>query len=266
MSEIRIDRYSCVRCGQCVFSCPSMLFTRSNVNECPVTVEGAEELCISCAHCVASCPVGAITVDGITSEMCQVVPKQNVPRYENVSTLVRTRRSVRHFSNKVLEEQRIVELLDAVRWAPTARNGLPLKWIVVNGHEKVRALAEMVVNAMRKNPKFERVVEAWEKGVDVVLRGSSTLIIAYANNEAKWGAVDGTIAVTTLDLCATAMRLGTCWAGYFIVAAQNEPEIAKWLGLAPDEKVQAALMVGYPGPEVYNKIPYRKEAEVRWIF
>ena len=155
--------------------------------------------------------------------------------------------------------------MDIVRWAPTAKNSQLVKWIVVDGRKKMRELAELMVGHMKTSDKFQRQVEAWNNGKDVLLRGAPALAIAYTDAEYAWGEVDCVIAMQTLDLCATAMRFGTCWAGYFISIAQNAPEIKKWLGLQSNDKLWAALMFGYPGLEAYHRVPYRKEIDLRWI-
>ena len=91
------------------------------------------------------------------------------------------------------------------------------------------------------------------------------MVIAYTGADAIFPEVDCTIAVETLDLCAAAMQLGSCWAGYFMRAAQMDRTLQKWLGLKKGEKVQAALLLGYPSLEVYKRIPFRKELEIQWI-
>ncbi len=262
---LQIDRYQCVRCGQCVLSCPNQLYTRKNHSECPSLVPNASEACINCGHCVAGCPVGAITVGGLGHEACQTIPKESIPRFDHIATLVRMRRSIRHFEEKPVEIAKLESLLDVVRWAPSARNGQPVKWIVVRHRDKMLELGELIAETMRGQDPYKRQVDAWDEGNDMILRGASTLVVAYTEPDAIFAEVDCTIAVETLELCAVALRLGTCWAGYFIRAAQANPAIGNWLGLKKTEKIQAAILVGYPGQEVYKRIPFRKELEVKWI-
>jgi len=92
------------------------------------------------------------------------------------------------------------------------------------------------------------------------------MAIAVTRADAIFPEVDCAIAVEILDLCAASMQIGSCWAGYFIRAAQADPAIQNWLGLKKDEKVQAALLLGYPKLENYKRIPFRKELEIKWIF
>ena len=265
MDKINIDKYLCVRCGQCIVGCPGRLFYRNSLNDYPLKVENADKNCISCNHCVAACPVGAITVDGVDIKMCQDFVRESIPRFEHISTLVRMRRSIRRYSEKPLEEGVIEQLMDVVRWAPTARNGLPIKWIVVDNPKKLKELAGLVVNWIGLQPGGQPLVDAWNKGVDPIFRGAPCLIVAYTDSTAIWPVVDATIAVETLDLCVSAMRLGSCWAGYFIRAAQSDPAINRWFGLTENETVQGGLMLGHIGDEAYQRIPYRPELDLRWI-
>jgi len=225
-------------------------------------------MCIGCYHCVAACPGGALTVNNIGYSDCLELDKTAAIRFEQIAHLVRKRRSIRRYSAKPLEDRVIEQLLDVVRWAPTAKNGLPLKWVIVNDALKVRELAGMIMDWIKKQPNTALMVEAWDKGEDPVFRGAPCVIGTYTNDTTSlWSAADAAIAIETLDLCATAMRLGACWAGIFIRAAQSSDKAAinQWLGLSDTETLHGGLMIGYIGEEVYQRIPYRPEAPKIWI-
>ncbi|MDR0610604.1 MAG: nitroreductase family protein, partial [Planctomycetaceae bacterium] len=263
MDKIIIDKYLCVRCGQCIGACPAHLFYRPTLNDYPSTIEKADEYCISCNHCLAVCPVHAISVDGTSGEMCLDFVRESIPRFEHIATLARMRRSIRRYADKPLEKQIIEQLLDVVRWAPSAKNKLPVKWLVINNRNKILELEELVVRWMHTQPQLAAMREANEP--DGIFRGAPCVIAAYTDETAIWPAVDTAIAVETLDLCAAAMRLGSCWAGFFIRASQNDPAINQWLGLNETETVHGGLMLGYVGDEAYQRVPYRPELELRWI-
>lgn len=266
MRNIQIDKAHCIKCGQCVLTCPGALFIQESPQDFPQTVEKAGEWCIGCAHCVASCPVGVIAIDEIDQAACQTISKDGIPRFEHIANLVRMRRSIRNYSEQPLERSKLEQVLDVVRWAPTARNGLSVRWLVADNRETVMELASLVIEWMRPIDSFKIIVEEWDRGEDRIMRGAPALVIAYTDTDALWPVVDSTIAVETLDLCATAMRLGCCWAGYFVLAAQNFKEkINERLGLSEAQTVQGALMLGYPGNEAYQRIPWRKELDLRWL-
>ncbi|MDR0336076.1 MAG: nitroreductase family protein [Planctomycetaceae bacterium] len=263
MKKIILDKYLCVRCGQCIGACPARLFDRPTLNDYPETIENADEFCISCHHCLAVCPVHALSIDGIDGTMCLDFVRESFPRFEHIATLARMRRSIRRYADKPLEKQVIEQLLDVVRWAPSAKNKLPVKWLVVNNRNKVLELEELVVQWLRSQPQLSNVREVNEP--NGIFRGAPCVVVAYTDATALWPAMDTAIAVETLDLCATAMRLGACWAGYFIRASQNDPTINRWLGLSETEIVHGGLMLGYIGDEAYQRVPYRPELELRWI-
>lgn len=265
MHNIQIDKSHCVKCGQCVITCPGRLFSQENSQEFPKTIPNASELCIGCNHCVAACPVGVIAIDEIDQAACQPISKEGIPRFEHISTLVRMRRSIRNYSDRPLEQSKLEQIFDVIRWAPSAKNGLPVRWIVVNSRKAVNEIASLVIDWMRPQESCRSLLEAWDGGVDPITRGAPCLAIAYTGEDAMWPVVDATIAVETLDLCLAAMRLGSCWAGYFVRAAQNDKKIPEHLGLDATQKIQGALFLGYPGNEAYQRVPFRKELDIRWI-
>lgn len=269
MPKITFDRNQCVQCGQCTLVCPSHILQRKTSGDYPVCIEGGGEICISCYHCVAACPVRGVAIDGIGAAECLEYDKNTIVRFEYIAHLVRNRRSIRRYSDKPVKDQVINQLLDVVRWAPTAKNCLPVKWVIVNNAVKVRELAGMVMDWIETQPNSERLVENWNEGGDPIFRGAPCVIGAYTDDTTSphWAAVDTAIAVETLDLCATAMRLGACWAGIFVRAAQSTQKsvLNKWLGLSETETVHGGLMLGHVGKEAYQRIPHRPEASKIWI-
>ena len=268
MPKISIDRYHCVHCGQCTLVCPNHILQRQTSSEPPSCIAGGETICISCYHCVAACPVSGLTVGGIGQKDCLESDKNVALRFDHIAHLIRNRRSIRRYSEKSVKNQVIEQLLDVVRWAPTAKNGLSVKWAIVNSAGKVRELAGMVMDWIKEQPKSERMVHEWNSGGDPIFRGAPCVIGAYTDDAtALWSPVDTAIAVETLDICAAAMRLGACWAGIFVRAAQSTHKsvLNKWLGLKETETIHGGLMLGHVGEEIYQRIPYRPEAPKIWI-
>lgn len=268
MPKITLDHSLCVRCGQCTLVCPNHIFQRESNSDYPTCIEEGEDICIRCYHCVAACPAAGLTIDGIEHKDCSEYDNNVFIRFDHVAHLVRSRRSIRRYSDKHVKGQVIEQLLDVVRWAPTAKNGLPVKWVIVNRAEKVRELAGLIMNWIKEQPNSERMVKEWDRGGDPIFRGAPCVIGAYTDDtSALWSPIDTAIAVETLDICAVAMRLGSCWAGIFVRAAQSshKPALNKWLGLNETETIHGGLMLGHIGEETYQCLPYRPEAPKIWI-
>jgi NAD-dependent dihydropyrimidine dehydrogenase PreA subunit len=60
MTNITVDKDTCIGCGACVDACPVDEYTLVE-EKCEVT--GDPEDCILCKACEESCPVDAITVE-----------------------------------------------------------------------------------------------------------------------------------------------------------------------------------------------------------
>ncbi len=204
-------------------------------------------------------------MDNVKAADCQNLLKEEFPRFSQFATLARMRRSVRRYSDKPVEDRVIAQMMDIVRWAPSAKNGLPVKWLVINSREKLQELCGVTINWLEKQPGGEEFRTLLEAGGDPVFRGAPCLAVAYTEASAMWPQVDAAIAVEILDFCVAAMRLGGCWAGLFVRAAQNDPAVNAWLGLSATQQVHGGLMFGHVGDEVFQRVPHRPELDLRWI-
>ncbi len=273
MAFFQIDAEKCNKDGLCVMECPVGILEMKDADAPPSPLPFAERICLQCGHCVAVCPTGAFSLESMPSEACPPVHKDLLPSLDQYADLVRARRSIRVYRDKPVEREAIERLIDIARYAPTAKNTQQVGWLVVSGKDKVRDLAALSVDWMRhlidkKDPKARAygmtgVVRAWEAGKDAVLRGAPALVIAHAPANYAGAVIDSTIALTTLELAATAAGLGACWAGFFMLAAANWQPIVDALALPEGETPTGALMLGYPKLR-YRRIPSRKPARIVW--
>ena len=264
MPTLQIDQDKCIRCGACVSVCPMGLFRRESDDQLPTLINGAEDLCIACGHCTAGCPTAAIALDHTPGDQLPPVHNPEEADFRALADVIRGRRSIRQYDPQPVPREEIEEVMEVVRWAPTARNLRPVKWIVINNPDEVRRLGGLVIDWFRTNEKFESIVNTWESGYDIIFRGAPGLIIAYAERDSWNPVVDCTIAVTTLELAATARGLGVCWAGFFMGAAQKYSPIAHELKIPENCRIEGGLMIGR-SKETYHRVPARGESPIRWM-
>jgi nitroreductase len=138
-----------------------------------------------------------------------------------------------------------------------------VRWLVIEKPAEVRHLAGLIAEWMRKEAFAPRYIAAWDRGKDAILRGAPHLVAACASTGNFWAPVDCAIAVTYLELAAQAHGLGTCWSGLLTRAAASYAPIAQFLGLEKDQKINGAVMIGYPKGR-YQRIPMRNRAIVTW--
>ena len=89
------------------------------------------------------------------------------------------------------------------------------------------------------------------------------LIIAYADESIGMSPANCVIALTHLELAASSLGLGACWAGYFMAAAGVYEPLQRELALPDGHKTFGALMVGYP-TYTYHRIPLRHDQKIQW--
>jgi nitroreductase len=107
------------------------------------------------------------------------------------------------------------------------------------------------------------LVKAWEHKMDMILRGAPALIISHAPKSYGLAMVDGSMALSYLDLAASAYGLGCCWAGFFMIAASQSKAMQEILQLPEGNICVGGLMIGYPKFE-YKQIPPRKAPGISW--
>jgi nitroreductase len=138
--------------------------------------------------------------------------------------LNKQRRSIRDYSDKPIPHDVLEKIVDAARFAPTARGVEPWEFIVITAPEKLKKIAELA-----ENGRFIAQAKA---------------CIAVFCRDTKYYLEDGCAATQNLLLAATALKVGSCW-----VAGDKKPYaslIASLLNLPPAVKLVSLVALGYP--------------------
>ena len=146
------------------------------------------------------------------------------------SDVIKTRKSVRKFSEQAVEDEKIERILECARLAPSWANKQCWHFVVIRDLEAIKTIATsgvMVNKWLRKAPAI------------IVACGDPNLSGRY--NEMDYFLVDVAIAMEHLVLAATNLGLGTCWIGAF-----DEAKIKGRLGIPDGILVVALTPVGYP--------------------
>ncbi len=273
MPVFTIDPKKCNRCGICVAVCPGRLIAQPTKKDFPSPVFEADEFCIDCGHCEASCPHDALTLTSMALDDCPVIGQDRLPDAQSVRLLLKGRRSIRAYKKKTVPQRVIQDLIDTARFAPTGSNKQEVCWTVISRPEDVHHLAGLVADFIKQMlplaadeavaKRFRRIVGAWDRGVDRIMRNAPHLILASSPPEMSFPEADCATALGYLELYAFALGLGTCWAGYFTAAANAHPPIIEFLALPAGHQCHGAVMLGYP-KFGYRRIPKRKDASIDW--
>jgi nitroreductase/NAD-dependent dihydropyrimidine dehydrogenase PreA subunit len=273
MDLFTIDQDKCNRDGLCVIECPARIIELIDPQAFPSPVKNAEENCLKCGHCVAICPLGALTLKDMPLDECPPLQKELLPNAEHIRHFLKARRSIRRFKEKSVPHELIKDLIDTARYAPTGSNKQQVNWMIFENPAEVRRLAAIVIDWTRliiqQVPdkeivsRMERLTARWDDGVDPILQGAPHLILVHSQKDLPSAQTDCVIALTYLELYASAQGLGTCWAGYFTSAANAYPPLAQALNLPAEHHCFGAVMLGFPRYK-YTRIPKRNAPLVTW--
>jgi len=262
MGLIKIFRDRCNRDHVCVNECPAAVF-RIGKDGFPVSDAESEARCISCGHCAAVCPKAAVEWSGNDPlQLAKVESFGAGPK--RIIAALNSRRSVRKFSADPIPPETVAQILDTSRYAPSASNRRPVKWIHIHGRKAMEKIAAGTAEAIADIPTYGTFARKWAQGVDLITRGASSCIITYTEVSGGWDREDSAIAITYAEIAAHSMGLGTCWGGLVMRGVKKNPELRELLGLKEHENLTGALFLGFPEVTFY-RLPPRKEPEIRVI-
>ncbi len=273
MTLFIINEQKCRKDGICAAVCPFGLITIKHDETFPQPTKNAADICISCGHCSAACPHGALELTAMNNASCPTSEPALLPNQEQLRQLVHGRRSIRTYKKKPVKREKVQNLIDLTRYAPTARNSQMLQWMVIDSVTEIKKLQVHTLEWMKmlveqKDPAaiaydFEKVINSSQEGNDPILRNAPTLVFIFAPDIYPYGLIDSCIAMTTFELAASASNIGTCWAGFFMRAVTDWQPLHDSLQLPEGHSLTTAMMVGYPRFR-YSRVPKRKQARITW--
>ncbi|VVB62306.1 Coenzyme F420:L-glutamate ligase [uncultured archaeon] len=147
------------------------------------------------------------------------------------SDVIKYRNSVREYSDKAVEEDKITYILECARFAPSHMNKQSWRFIVIKNKQIIAQIAKT------------SLINRWLKTVPILIIACADPTLSATRNNIDYYIIDVSIALEHLILAATDVGLGTCWIGEF-----NEEEIKKRLEIPKRIRVIALTPLGYsPG-------------------
>jgi nitroreductase len=153
---------------------------------------------------------------------------------------IKMRRSIRKYLDKSIEDEKIIQLIESARLAPSGSNTQPWHFIIVKSELAKQKLAEVSHNQkwMLSAPVFIVCV------ADIRSRINDDIHLTLDENspqeEVKQIIRDTSIAIEHILLEAKNLDLGTCWVAWF-----TQKEIRPILNIPSDKYVVGVITVGY---------------------
>jgi nitroreductase/NAD-dependent dihydropyrimidine dehydrogenase PreA subunit len=262
---ITINSIKCTGCKRCARVCPHKVIEINDINKAEAV---RQNFCIHCAHCISVCPANAISSDFNDSILGRRTKNIDMPTSEQVENFMLTRRSIRVFSKKDVEREKILKILQIAVHAPTTHNQQNVKFIVA-GHDKTDEL-ETLAHDYYISQKEELIGVITREAGFKVLSGAPVTIALYADkcdkgdfNLALWNCL---VAAQNLLIAAHGMGLGGCYNGLLLYAYSNDLKLQKFFNMPEDMKIYMFVELGYTDPAIkYRNIIIRKNPDVTWM-
>ena len=154
------------------------------------------------------------------------------------SVLLQSRQSVRRYSDKPIEPEKIDQLIEAVRLAPSASNSQPWKLILVTEPSLREQVALATFSPLVSFNKF--VPQAPALAVLVIEKPKIITQIGGRLKDRDFPLIDIGIAAEHFCLQAAELGLGTCMLGWF-----DEPTVQNLLNIPKNRRIGLLITLGY---------------------
>ncbi len=141
---------------------------------------------------------------------------------------IRTRRSVRQFTDQPVERELLISILKAGTWAPSGLNNQPWRFVIVTNAEARKELS--------KQMKYHFIIERAPACIAVYL--DKTAMYHETKDHLAMGA-----CIQNMLLAAHGLGLGAVWLGEIL---KNAEAVRTLLGMDDTLELMAVVALGHP--------------------
>ncbi len=171
-------------------------------------------------------------------------------------SVVKSRRSVRKFSNQEVEESVLREIIDVAMDAPSSRNSRSTSFMVV-----------------RRREHLERIAQMRDYGSAFVSGAAAAIVVVCDCSATDLWEVNGAISATVLQLAITDAALSSCWvhvAGRPQLkadpeGAQAEEVLREFLPIPEGSVVLCCVALGYSDFAPASLPEFDRESKIQFI-
>lgn len=195
--------------------------------------------------------------------------------------LIKGRRSVRAYKRKSVPISILKRILNAARWAPSAHNAQPWRFIIIEDEDSKYMLAKTMAHAWLKDLMSDGIPEnrAYEiirkEAIERFTKSPVLILVCLTmkdmdmysderrNNAERTMAIQSVAAaIQNLLLAAHYEGLGACWVCAPLFCSK---EVSRALSLPEDFEPQAIITLGYPA-EKPTAPPRKPLNEIVWVY
>ena len=162
-------------------------------------------------------------------------------------SLAKSRRSIRNYSTAAIPKRDIARCAESARYAPSACNSEPWKFVIVDDSAQIKKIAKTVLSGPYKMNSF-----AHNAGAFIAIISEKVKLPAFLGGilrKTNFAKIDIGIACAHLVLEAQDLGIGSCILGWF-----NEKKLKRVLKIPRSKKIELLIAFGYPKDK---KLPKR---------
>lgn len=270
---IKINKEKCIECGLCAKDC----FPK-NIELVDNKTVVKSPTCMKCGHCIAVCPVNAISIDEYNMDDVIDYNKDTFNiEPDNLMNFIKFRRSIRQFKKQLVEDEKILNIIEAGRFTATGSNSQNVSYVVIKEEiaqlrsmalKRLSHIAQAMISDQQSNAVMRNYMKRWiqmyesdkeQAGKNDSLFFNAPIVIAIVADSP----VDAALAASNMELMAFAQGLGSFYSGFFVRSAQQNSQIKEFLGLSESQEVMVCMVLGYPDVKYMRTVP-RKQAKINW--
>ncbi len=168
---------------------------------------------------------------------------------------IKTRRSVRAFSDRAIPRDILLEIADCARYAPSAMNVQPWNFCVVQDAAIIEELAASVRKNMNRDGGYN-------------FYGPNALIIVSCDRESRFELQDGSAALQNIFLAAASCGVGSVWINQLrdVCDCEDFRAILTRLGVPENFRVVGTAALGYPAKEdAFREVEKKNSVTEFWL-
>lgn len=251
--QVIIDKDKCIGCGLCKKDCVGF-----DIDIVSGKAVARGNSCIMCGHCEAICPKGAVKITGFDDEITEFEEQVRLDP-QQLMEAIKTRRTIRQFTDRQVPQDVIDMIFEAGRMAPTGANSQGTRYVVL---DKKKAECEAVAvgrfsKVLKIGKKFIPQLSAMEIGPHFFFKKAPLVIVIFGKD-----AVSASLAAENMTFMAEANGLGVLFSGFFTTCVNMSSKIRKIMGVGKRPKAVTTLVIGYPAVK-YRRTPHRRPLNMK---
>ena len=168
-----------------------------------------------------------------------------------VLKVIKGRVSCRAYNEKKVSLKKVLEIAEAGKFAPSAKNRQIANITVVNSKKYVERLRKLSLDQLNRDCMY----------------GAKSIVLVTGPRDDRFTYQDCSCILENMFVAANALKIATCWINQFddLFQSKNGLKIKKKLGITEDHCVVGSCILGYPKEDAALAVKERKKDFIKII-